>query len=381
MVEASLYFIVYIAICWILVFTKILQSSSLPQGILTPKYGKEQFIKCLIIIAFFILFFGLRPIDDLRGYMADTYGYAQDYEALQMGDPFAWTENPESKASKDFLFSTIMSYMASIGASVHLWLIVVAAIFLLPLVIVIKHWFPHNLSLSLLFTITYFGFYSGGINGIRNADAISLFLLGMIFLSAKKLSLKGIVLGAVLCYCAYYFHQSSVILIFSLLMSLFIVKNVKFAIIIWCAAIVFALTMGNTLAELSSIYFPDDRAEKYLMYGMENEVTQAFSHTGFRWDFLLYSTMPLLMGWYVLVKKGIRDHTYLIIVNTYILANACWIIFMYAAFTNRFAALSWGLYPYVILYPLVRYNIWGKKQAVYTSYILVLQLVFTSLFA
>lgn len=41
----------------------------------------------------------------------------------------------------------------------------------------------------------------------------------------------------------------------------------------------------------------------------------------------------------------------------YCVANAFWVLVINAAFSNRFAYLSWFLMPIVIMYPLFKYKI------------------------
>ena len=93
-------------------------------------------------------------------------------------------------------------------------------------------------------------------------------------------------------------------------------------------------------------------------YVMESENEKA----GFRLDFILYSIMPIIMVWYVTIKRNFKDLTYHIIATTYILANAFWIMVIRSEQSNRFAYLSWFLYPLVIAYPLLRMNIWEDQD-------------------
>lgn len=96
--------------------------------------------------------------------------------------------------------------------------------------------------------------------------------------------------------------------------------------------------------------------------GEDSDAMQHFANTGFRLDFLLYSAVPVIMVWYLTIKRNFNDFTYNIIANTYILANSFWIIVIRAAYTNRFAYLSWFLYPIVIVYPLVRMKVWENQN-------------------
>ena len=84
--------------------------------------------------------------------------------------------------------------------------------------------------------------------------------------------------------------------------------------------------------------------------------------TGFRWDFLFYSIWPIVMTWYLTMYRKFKDKTFNVIANTYILCNAFWIMVIRATFSNRFAYLSWFLYPLVIAYPLFRMNLWKDQD-------------------
>ena len=117
----------------------------------------------------------------------------------------------------------------------------------------------------------------------------------------------------------------------------------------------------------------DDRLEGYLI----DVDHSGFSHTGFRWDFILYSIMPIWLGYYILVKKGIRNRIYEVLISTYVLANAFWVMIIRAHFSDRFAYLSWFLYPIVIAYPLFSIDVWGHKQGRIARNILYAHLSFT----
>ena len=106
----------------------------------------------------------------------------------------------------------------------------------------------------------------------------------------------------------------------------------------------------------------DDRMSGYLGAQSDEQTMVQFSSTGFRWDFLLYSAVPVLFTWYLTVKRNFEDRAFNIIAITYILANAFWVMVIRASFSNRFAYLSWFLYPLVIAYPLLRFNIWDKQD-------------------
>ena len=75
--------------------------------------------------------------------------------------------------------------------------------------------------------------------------------------------------------------------------------------------------------------------------------------TGFRFDFVLYSSLPVYIGYITLFKYKLESKTYSFLLNVYLMANAIWMLCMYAAFTNRIAYLSWLMYPIVTIYPFL----------------------------
>ena len=72
--------------------------------------------------------------------------------------------------------------------------------------------------------------------------------------------------------------------------------------------------------------------------------------------------MPILLVWYLTIKREFKDKSFNLLANTYILANAFWIMVIRANYSNRFAYLSWFLYPIVIFYPLLRFKIWDNQD-------------------
>ena len=87
--------------------------------------------------------------------------------------------------------------------------------------------------------------------------------------------------------------------------------------------------------------------------------------------------MPIVLGYYVVIKRGIQDRTYTILLNTYTLANAFWVMVIRANYSNRFAYLSWFMYPIVLAYPLLRLDVWGDMQGKRLKQIMLAHIGFT----
>ena len=386
-IPPSWYFWVYIAFISILVLIKIIPSGN--SNLLSYEAENKGYVKTITVGVILIIFFGLRDPIDNGLFFGDTKGYATAYEMVQDGTILPTTERiglEEDDKLGEIGFLYIRDIMAQNQMDVSLWFIVVAAISIIPTVIALHKLFPGHEYLAFLFWICSFGFYGGLVNGLRNANAVSIFFLGFVliilYLNKFKEYKIQIILGIIFCIAAYYFHHSIVILWISFPLALFVVKNTKSAILIWFAAIIASLIFGNTLADMAVAFDFDDRAEQYLIGGEDSQMMEeVFSQVGFRWDFLIFSAMPIILGYYVTVVKGIKNRTYQILLNTYIIANAIWIIFMYAAFTNRFASLSWSLYPFVLCYPMVKFKIYPNSQATATGWMLVGLIIFVVMFS
>lgn len=358
------------------IFTLVLVISMTTKnnGLLLRERGNNGYHTVIFIGIMFIIFFGLRPTSGQ--YMADTEGYAWFYNAYMQGT--VPMEDVSFRALSETLWRLIENTMAGAKLDVSLWFLVVATIYISFNIIAIRRIFRGQEYAAFLFFITFFMFYSGGINGIRNACGYSIALFAMTFYNSE---LKNkYVWMAVTLLAGYLFHSSVIILIAGVIGASTVVKTTKKALLIWCAAIVMSLLFGNTLANFLAGFSADDRVQRYLQNG-ENAATMAkFAHTGFRWDFLLFSALPIYVGYYVTVVRGIKDRFYQFLLNSYILANAVWVVFIYAAYCNRYAALSWCLYPFVLYYPFAKFRLWSNSIQNNRALILLwMMLAFTAL--
>lgn len=228
---------------------------------------------------------------------------------------------------------------------------------------------PNNVLASVLFIMGAFSFYTYGTNGLRNGLACSITLTAIAFLTTSR---KNLIIGLLLAFLAVNIHRSTLLPIASLLASIYIVKQFKWAYTFWILSIIISLVAGGAVTALFAGLGFDGR-ESYLTSFEDGK----FSRTGFRWDFLIYSMMPIILGYYVIIKKGIEDRTYTILLNTYTLANAFWVMVIRANFSNRFAYLSWFMYPIVLAYPLLKLDIWGEDQGKRTAQIMLAHIGFT----
>ena len=69
--------------------------------------------------------------------------------------------------------------------------------------------------------------------------------------------------------------------------------------------------------------------------------------------------------------------TYLLLFGMYVYSNAFWIMVIRSSFSNRFAYLSWFLYPVVLAYPMLRFPLWKQRHGQKTALVLLAHFAFT----
>lgn len=105
----------------------------------------------------------------------------------------------------------------------------------------------------------------------------------------------------------------------------------------------------------------DNRFSGYLTGdNMVGEIVQ-MSMT-FRWDFLLYSAMGVAVGYYFIFRRNFKDEYYHWIYNTFLVTNAFWVLVIRAAYSNRFAQISWFIMPVVLIYPFMKERFWVNHE-------------------
>lgn len=317
------------------------------------KVRNEQWAWVLAIVL--SVFIGFRPIS---GIFVDTTTYARTFADYQLS---ALSEI--KLVNDDYLFSMLMFYSSKI-MNVNWFFFILAVIYIFSSLWALRRIFPNNVWVAFILFIGAFSFFAYGTNGLRNGIATSLFLLGLSYANKKWLALIVMIIAVGM-------HKTMMLPLFAFICSLFY-RNSKFYLILWLITIPVSLLSGGFWENLFGGLGFDDR-----LSFMTTEADAAeFSHVGFRWDFLLYSSVPIAVGYYVLFRRQISSVFYSYLLNTYIISNAFWILVISANFSNRFAYLSWFLYPVVLLYPFMHFNLW-KRQYSMVALVLVLHFSFT----
>jgi len=323
MIPAEQYSFIYTHLMLVLVFITLV---SYAQG------GHKGFnrIANIVIPSFLILYIGTRPLSPV---FIDMTTYAQSFEVAARGGGVFFSE---------WLFKTMMDVLSQV-TTVEVFFFICALLYVLPIVAGLTHRHGRAGFAATLATITSFSFFAYGVNGIRNGIATSI-LLAAIAWSDRK------IVYLITAFVAYNMHSSVAAPALFFLLT-FLNANVILYACLWFLTLLFnAATGGSAAAYLSGLMSSSDELR------MSYLTQQGEDKGGFRLDFVLYSIVPVIIS-YLWAKPQIRrDLFYRRILCAYLATNAFWLLVMYAAFSNRFAYLSWFMMPWVIIYPFIPNN-------------------------
>ena len=351
----TVYYTSLLVIVW---FTSLYYIGAASQRILHAEGSPIQFA-AFILSLLVVFFLGLRQVSNEFG---DSPIYAYDYES----------GNQDFRAisfNEEWLWSSIAGFCRSLHFSVNEYFLFVEVFYIGGMFICSWILMRKNLWIAILFFLTAFQTFTFGTNGIRNglACSVELVAIALVIEEGPKRAL-----GFFMMFLALGIHRSTMLPSVAAISSIYLVKDTRWAIRFWIVSIFLSLVAGTTVTEFFTTLGFDDRMQQY-SYEASAEY---FSGTGFRWDFWLYSLFPVIMIWYVTQYRKFTDLSYTIIANVYLLCNAFWIIVIRSSFSNRFAYLSWFIYPVVMAFPLLRMNLW-KDQDRRTSLILFFYSGFT----
>jgi hypothetical protein len=186
-----------------------------------------------------------------------------------------------------------------------------------------------------------FSTFSYGTNGIKAGAAASIFIMAMGYWDELVvcIPLMLVSLG---------FHHSMVLPIAAFVLTKFF-KNPKLYYYGWFFCFLLSVFHVTYFQHLFG-GLSDDQGSIYLLATQQD----TDMYLGFRPDFVLYSAMPVIIGYTYEMKWEIPlSKAYTSIMHFYLTTNAVWMLCMFASFTNRIAYLSWFIYPIVIIYPFL----------------------------
>ena len=356
---ASYYYFIFWFIVLILTMNKAIQLNNL--GGYRALYQRDNDTPLVLFSIFFIVFWGFRPIAHVFG---DTVNYYNSYENMFNTGMIEGSGVSES----DWLFTNFM-FLCSQITSINIFFTIVLFFYVVMMYSGCKKIDERHGMTLMLFCVGAYSFYTFSVNGIRNVVACSFVIMAIAGV-CKGERVWPIILSFIAIGC----HKSAALPLACMFFTYF-VRSPYFMYIAWLGAIVISLLFGEFVDNLLTLISFDERLSEELI---ENEADGLELSHSFRWDFLLYGSMPILLGAYTLFVRKVYNNTYLILLGTYIYANAFWIFAIRAIFSNRIAYLSWFLYPIVLAYPLFNLPVFKNNQSRITALILLAHYLFTT---
>lgn len=288
-----------------------------------------------------VLFLGTRPIDST---FVDMTTYASSFRITQgTGKDFF----------SDWGFNLFNSFFAGFTTE-EVFFLACAAVYVVPLMFAMRRIHGPWAYAAFLAFAGGFSFYTYGVNGIRNGMSTSLLIAAFAFWDRKLLMVLLMV-------AAEGMHKSALLPIVAFLVAGFYSQPWLYGAI-WAGALGMSAFAGESLSNVligMTALGDDERLASYTSgagFGADKG--------GFRPDFVLYSIVPVIIAWVLAGPAVKKDRFYRRMVCTYLLANSFWLVVMYAAFSNRFAYLSWFMMPWIVIYPFVpRVETPGKVQS------------------
>lgn len=327
--------------------------------------NSDDYQPLVLFSVFYILFFGFRP--NSGKYFGDTGNYYRSYEMLQNYGVF--NMQGADDVGSDWIFNTLMRSCAQV-MDAHFFFTIVMFFYITMMFAGCRRLDNRHGATLMLFCIGAFEFYTFSVNGIRNGVACSIVIFALALLNQGKM-IWTIVLSFIAVGC----HKSTALPIASMFFAYY-VRKPKLMYIAWLGAIAISLAVGSYIDNMLTMISFDDRLTGNLQ---NDEADGLILEHRFRWDFLLYSSIPILLGWYTIFKRKLQDNTYLLLLGTYIYANSFWVLAIRGIFSNRIAYLSWFIYPIVLAYPLLNLPVFKQNHSQKTAWILLGHFGFTTI--
>ena len=212
--------------------------------------------------------------------------------------------------------------------------------------VVSKKYFPNEYAgYFVLCVVGCLGFVSYGSNTIRAGFGIALLLLAYCTDNKiLKICLSVIAIGC---------QMSMLLPVVGYFFSVYVIKKYRWCECIWLMSLVIT-SMTSVVSDVMTLFSGlDARIEEMSNFDGTSDVY----NVGFRYDFLIYSLIPILIAKYNIWNFIKESPTYYIVYKTYLLVHAVWQLLIRIPYTDRVAYLSWFLIPFLLLYPVLNGNL------------------------
>lgn len=292
----------------------------------------------IVLSLILILWLGLRPASYVFG---DTGNYAKSFRLF----------SPEKLAeNKEWVFYGLMGHVKSLGLSVNSFFLLIEAVYIGCAAFACARGFGREDGLlAFVVTMASYSFLSYAVNGLRQGMACSMMLAAMALFKEKP---RWVLIGLI-AFLAVHTHSSTYLLAGAMILA-YVYRNTKVYLIVWCLCLLVGMVASGMTETIFSNVGLLDTGKDVSYYDNSTTDMSQFSHTGFRYDFMLYGCVPIVVGCYFVLKEKFIDSWYAFILNIYLIANSFWALVNRSWLSNRIAYLSWCAYGLVLIYPLVK---------------------------
>ena len=287
---------------------------------------------------------GLMPFTGV--YTADRWNMVSWY-VLYAGKhfTFSWDET-------NYLFDNFYAFIATKRLPPSFFFLPVSAIYFCCILWACRKFFSHDTLLAFAVYLGAFSTLSYGVNGAKAGSAAALFLVAIAYRENRPMA-------ALFCFLSLGFHHSMFVPIGMFVLTYFVKKR-EYYLYAGLASCLLAMFGTSAIQEWLATLTDDSS------YISSTDAKQVVS--GFRPDFILYSAVPIYLGYYFHRYYDIEsDDTYDFLLNLYTGTNALFIICSFGSYINRIAYLSWLMYPIVLIYPFLKYDL-GENHYRYLRY-------------
>lgn len=343
--DYSLYY--YVTMLCFIVFFSVQVFAGTPAAFLqTGSRNEAMLFLARACVLFMIVFLGLRPISWVFG---DMWNYNK---------MFLLYANGAQIKDQEAVFSAGLWIFANYSDA-HVFFFLCLVGYVLSIVVACRRFLGNYWPYGFFFSASIFDFYGYAVNGIRQGLASSLFLLA---LSSRK-PVSWLIAAA-----AMGIHSSLLLPMMAYLLSTRF-RDVRWYFIGWIACLGATLLSGAIGEQLATLGIVGGRLDAYLV--MEEALLKQFSSIGFRVDFLIYSMIPIVLGYYFLITKRVSDPVYTHLVSIYLTCNAVWLLAIRIPASNRIAYLSWFMTGVLVAYPLVKFPVSKNQNITFGALLIV----------
>ena len=359
MIEIKYYYDIYL---FIITIITIVVANSYAKGDFNLPYSDSGIVidvRAIILCIIIALYIGFRPINGF----ADTMVYVSWYDGSK-----GLIYNYDPLASNK-IWNNLFNWWASNELGISNFFVLTAFIYFGCTYFSCRKFFNQDQYIAFLVFLASFSTFSYATNGIKAGAAGAIFLLGLSYY-------KKWIIGISLILISWGFHHSMILPVVAFAVA-YLYRNSKFYYYFWIICLIISVLHITFFQYLFASMAEDQGDTSGVGYLMSSSADAWGGKTGFRIDFVIYSAMPILVGYYSMFKKKLKfSNTYKMLLNIYMLTNSVWMLCMYAQFTNRIAYLSWFMFPIVLIYPFLKED-WGPTRYQTLSKVVLANLGFT----